>query len=317
MEIGYYREFVILAETQNFWEAAERLYMNESTLSKHIKNMETQLGAPLFTRTSRKVELTEFGRQMLPHAQEIARIQYEADTTAFNFIHQENATLEFATIPAIAHYNITDVLLKFREDYPNVQVNIQEADTLVIREMLLDFQCELAFYRDSVAYMPHDPEKEGQLAKIPYLKDPLMAVLPTGHPLAGRKSVALAELADEKFALIHADTLPYELCISVCREAGFTPNVVFTSHNIEAILDMVRKGGCVALLFAGHVNFPHNMEFDNNPPFVPVSIVPEISTTVSLAYRKNDTLTPAAEHFIEYYKMNCSNLLNNNTGKDQ
>ena len=77
MEISYFKDFVILAETKNFWAASERLYIGQSSLSKHIKTLERELGAPLFTRTSRKVELTEFGELMLPYAQSLSRMQYE------------------------------------------------------------------------------------------------------------------------------------------------------------------------------------------------------------------------------------------------
>ena len=76
MDIEYFREFVILAETKNFWAASERLYIGQSSLSKHIKTLERDLGAPLFERTSRKVELTEFGKLMLPYAQSLGRLQY-------------------------------------------------------------------------------------------------------------------------------------------------------------------------------------------------------------------------------------------------
>ena len=55
------KEFIVLAETKNFWEASERLYMNQSTLSKHIKSLENDLGVALFTRTTRRVELTNYG----------------------------------------------------------------------------------------------------------------------------------------------------------------------------------------------------------------------------------------------------------------
>ena len=58
MNTDYLKEFVVLAETKNFWEASDRLYMNQSTLSKHIKNLETDLGVDLFSRTTRRVELT-------------------------------------------------------------------------------------------------------------------------------------------------------------------------------------------------------------------------------------------------------------------
>ncbi|MGM9593967.1 MAG: LysR family transcriptional regulator [Candidatus Onthomonas sp.] len=303
MEIGYFKEFVILAETQNYWAAAERLFIGQSSLSKHIKTMEKQLGAPLFERTSRKVELTEFGKLMLPYAQSVARIQYEYESAAFNYVNQENEPLNIGTIPVIAHYNITDILIQFQLNHPTVQVNVQEADTLIVREWLLERKCNLAIFRDSTAYLEHDPDKESQLVKIPYCHDRLMAVLPPDHPLAHEQQLELSQLATEYFALIQQGTMPYMLCMRACREAGFTPQVVFASHSLEAILDMVRKGSCVALLFSNHVSFPHKMTFDDNPPFVTVPIVPEIQTTVCLSYLKNAALTPAAVHFIDYCKM--------------
>lgn len=71
------KEFIVLAETKNFWEASERLYMNQSTLSKHIKNLESELGISLFTRTTRRVELTNYGRIFLPYAKSVIRSEFE------------------------------------------------------------------------------------------------------------------------------------------------------------------------------------------------------------------------------------------------
>lgn len=302
MDISYFREFVILAETCNYWAAAERLYIGQSSLSKHIKTMEKELGGELFSRTSRKVELTDFGRLMLPYAQTISKQQYEYELAAFNHLHQESATLNIATIPVIAHYNITDILIKFQLNHPSVQVNVQEADTLIIRELLLERKCEVAIFRDSTAYLEHDPDKENRLEKIPYCTDRLVAVLPPDHPLAGERQIELSQLATEYFAFIQRDTMPYALCMRVCRESGFTPQVVFSSHNLEAVLDMVRKGSCVSLLFSHHVDFPHNIPMGEHPPFVAVPIVPEIQTTVYLATLKGEKLSPAAAHFIDYCK---------------
>lgn len=300
MEISYFREFVILAETQNYWAAAERLFIGQSSLSKHIKTLEKSLGAPLFDRTSRRVELTDFGKLMLPYAQSVAKLQYEYEAAAFNYLHEENEVLNVASIPAMAHYGITDLLIRFQLDFPTVRVNTHEADTLDVRERLLDRRCDLAFFRDSVAYLEHDPDKEAQLTKIPFFHDMLVAVLPRDHPLAGEKSLELRQLADEYFTFIKEGSMPYTLCMRACREAGFIPQVLFTSHNLEALLDMVSKGSCVSLLFAGHVQFPHDVAFPDGRPFAVVPVTPEIQTTVYLGHLKNTPLSPAAAHFVEY-----------------
>ena len=300
MEISYFKEFVVLAETKNFWAASERLYISQSSLSKHIKTLEKELGAPLFERTSRRVELSEFGNIMLPFAQSIAKKQYEYESEAFRFLHGNSQSLSIATIPVIAHYNITDILVKFRASHPGIPITIEEADTVVIREWLFEHKCDLIIYRDSQAYLEHDPDKEVQIAKVPFCDDPLVAVLNPDHPLAGCDHIELPQLAGENFALIHESTMPYTLCMRVCKDAGFVPKVLFTSHNLEAILDMVRKGNCVALLFANHVKFPYNNESESDLPFKVIPLLPEVTTTVYLGYLKNAPLSPAASHFLNY-----------------
>lgn len=300
MDISYFREFVILAEIKNYWAAAERLYIGQSSLSKHIKTLERQFGAPLFDRTSRKVELTEFGEKMLPYAQQIARLQYEYEAAAYNYLQTGNMILNIASIPVIPHYYITDILLACQKEFPNMQINMQEADTLILREWLLERKCELAFYRDSMIYLEHDPLKEARLTKIPYWEDQLVAVLPRDHRLAGVQQVELSQLSDENFTLIKQDTMPYTLCMRVCREAGFVPKVVFTSHNLETLLDLVVKGDCISLQFFNQVEFFQKTFYDKHVVAVP--IYPPIKTTIYLAYLNDIPLSKAATCFIDKLK---------------
>lgn len=303
MDISYFREFVILAETRNYWAASERLFIGQSSLSKHIKTMEKQLGAPLFARTSRKVELTEVGERLLPYARSIARMQYEYEAAVQGMLHPDGGQLTVASIPALAPYRIVDILVRFQQDFPGVQVQTNEVDTLAVRELLVEGKCDVAVYRESAVYLEHDPEKEKQLVKLPFCTDRLVAVLPVGHPLAGRESLELAQLQGEKFALIQRDTMPYSLCMAVCQEAGFTPEVVFTSHSRDAVFDMVTKGGCVALLFERHVAPSAAPENAGAGLFAAVPVSPPIETTLVLAYLRNRPLSRPAKNFLDYCMM--------------
>ncbi|QQQ99596.1 LysR family transcriptional regulator [Enterocloster clostridioformis] len=300
MDISYFKDFVVLAETQNYWSASERLFIGQSSLSKHIMTLEKQLGAPLFSRTSRKVELTEFGQLMLPYAQSITELRREYETAAFNYQHHGSEKLTIASIPAMAQYKITDLLIQLQQEYPSIQVSTIEDDTLVIREWLIKRTCDLAFLRDSADYLEHDPDKELQLAKIPYASDRLVAVFPKEHPLASLRQVELAQLSNESFALIREGTVPYKVCMRACKEAGFTPEVLFTSHNLDGVLDMVTKGNCIALLFSNHVAYPLDSVLSIAPPFAVVPVVPEIQTNIYLAYLKGRRLPAAATRFAEY-----------------
>lgn len=308
MEISYFREFVVLAETLNYWEASERLFIGQSSLSKHIKTLEKQLGALLFERTSRKVSLTEFGKLMLPYAQSVAKLQSEYEMAALGYLQTDTMELRIASIPAFSHYNITDILVKYQLDFPKVQLNIMEADTMTAREWLLEQKCDLAFFRDSKDYLEHDPDKEARLIKLPYWQDRLVAVLPQDHPLSKEKQLELSRLANESFVMIKPGTMPYILCMRACQEAGFAPQVLFTSHNLDAILDMVTKGSCVALLFEGHVASRH-MSGAHDLPFTAIPITPTIPTTIYLSYLKDRNLPPSALHFIDYCQFTAPSSL--------
>lgn len=300
MDISCFREFAVLAETKNDWAAAERLFIGQSSLSKHIQTLEKQLDAPLFERTSRKVELMEFGWLMLPYARRIIKVQQEYHTAADRYLHRETETLTIASIPVMAQYHITDALLSFQSEWPSVQLHTLEEDTIVIRDALFRGECDLAFFRDSPLYLEHDPDREVQLIKIPFYQDTLVAVLPLGHPLAGAGHLELSQLAQENFALIKQESMPYKLCIRACQRAGFSPKVVFSSHHIDRVLDMVTKGNCAALLFSGHVDYTLRSAPAIAPPFAVVPIQPEIRTTIYLAYLKTQPLSPAASRFVEH-----------------
>ena len=237
---------------------------------------------------------------MLPHAQAISKLQHEYQTTAYNYLHAGVENLRIASIPAMAQYDITDTLLNFQLEYPSVQIHTMEDDSLVIREALINNKCDLAFLRDSELYFDHDPNKEVQLVKLQFCQDNLVAVLPRNHPLASADCLELSQLANENFALIKQDTMPYKLCIRACESAGFLPHVIFSSHHVDGILDMVTKGSCVALLFSNHVEYPIDSVFSIAPPFAVVPIEPEIRTTIYLAYLKNKPLSPAASRFVEH-----------------
>lgn len=118
------KEFIVLAETKNFWEASERLYMNQSTLSKHIKSLENDLGVALFTRTTRRVELTNYGEIFLPYAKSVTRSEFEGISAIQRMLNIENGLLTIGTIPSMPQYHITQFLSQFQKLYPETTINV-------------------------------------------------------------------------------------------------------------------------------------------------------------------------------------------------
>lgn len=289
MEVDYAREFVVLAETRNFMETADKLFISQSTLSRHIKTLEMELGASLFDRSTRKVELSRYGRLFLPYAKEYARIQYECSTAFYNELREVNGSVTVGSIPAMAQYKITNILAQFQKENTSFTLNIVEADSLKLFDMLRSLECDFAFIRES-------DDSSNEFNKLPFTTDSMVAILPLGHPLSSVSSLKIDSLRNEPLLLLGKDTFMYSLCMNVCRAAGFEPKVTFTAHRAENIIDLVSKGmGTALLMKKGAVYFA-------NPKTVIVDIEPRISTAISLAYRKDKNMSLAATHFLNLVK---------------
>jgi len=304
MEIDYFREFLVLVDTKNYWKASERLFIGQSTLSKHIKLMEQELGVPLFTRTSRKVELTSYGNLLIPHAQSI---------TSSKFAYQEQLSIEkdsqngkfiLGTIPSIAQYMITDILANFNKKYPASLIRVIEDDSFNLKELLRQHKCELAFIREI-----QDAPEEEDLIRHHYIDDKMVAVLPVYHPLAGETVIHLEQLKYEKFILLNQQTQLYKLCIDTCERVGFKPQVTFDCHRLDTILDLVTQGMGVSLLMDRHVRLPRHTGFPNNPAFRVVEVNPTFYTSISLFHCKNSSLSTSAKKFIQYFEDQKNELL--------
>ena len=305
MNTAFLKEFTVLAEVKNFWEASERLYLNQSTLSKHIKLMETELGVPLFTRTTRRVELTKYGKALLPYAESIIRSEFEYSALLMQIQNAERGTLTLGSIPAMPQYNITKILSVFQQKYPDHSVKIMEDDPKNLMRLLLERKCELIITRETKLSFEKNFLEDNSIAHIPYISDHLVALLPRNHRLASSTALTLRELKDEKFCFIKEDSLMYDICVNACQAAGFIPEIIFTSHRLDSILDMVSTTPCVALLMNQHLLPPEEILYSAQLPWVTVDITPYICSQISLCYLKEQRLSASAQNFLDLCTQLC------------
>ena len=289
MEIEYIREFIVLAETGSFLETAERLFISQSSLTRHIKSIEEELGAKLFDRTTRKVKLNSFGRLFLQYAREIDRIQYEYTTVFYNKLQGVSGAVRVGAPPTMIPYRITEVLARFQRENSAFSLEVIEGDSLQLTKMLRSGQCDLAFIRE-----PSDVDNE--FNKLPYATDLLVALIPESHLFARQDAIQLSDLIHEPLILVGRDTFAYSFCVGECRKAGFEPRIVYSGHFTDNIIDLVGKGMGIALL----------MEKDPSSIIKPgisvVDIEPSIKSVISLAYPKNASMSEAANHFLNLVK---------------
>ncbi len=285
MEINYLKEFVVLAQTGNFLEAADILYSSQSTLSKHIKSMESKLGVPLFDRTTRKVSTSKFGLMLLPYARQITELQNKYLAALQSSLETDKDIFNLGSIYGLAQYKITDALVNFKRTRPQSTLNVLQTSSRELKDLLRYRKVELAFIRDI-------EDTEDEFVKIPYATDTVVAVLPVTHPLANKKNVSLKVLADEDFLLEVPGTKPYLLSKKACELSGFEPKVTYTDPEIENLMDLAGEGMGVAL------GMKQMVLMHSNPKIAVLDITPNVQTRVELCYLKGVELSEAAKHFL-------------------
>jgi DNA-binding transcriptional LysR family regulator len=214
-ELRHLRHFVAVAEELNFTRAASRLYLAQQALSSSIKQLENELGQPLFVRDTRRVALTPAGETLLPRARRVLAMAEETVAAV------RDGTPDRGVLRAdISSSNLETgalVLRRLREDRPDVEVRQREIG--VPRGLVALREGELDVLVGAAEGAPDDIRVE------PLRQESAQVMLPADHRCAAEPAVPLAALADELWLLPPDDVAPEwnQLVLRCCREAGFRP----------------------------------------------------------------------------------------------
>ncbi len=295
MDVERCKEFVVLSQTRNFLEASEQLFISQSSLSKHVKSLERELGVTLLNRSTRHVELSPAGRVFLPYAKRIARDGYELQVALHDQQENERNILDIGSIPVMVPYGITEILSIFERTNVSTRLQLFEGDADELKEMLRKGKLELAFIREWDGDASKDTGDE-EFSTVPFTDDHLVAVLPNDHPLATRDHIGLGDLANEEFLLLPEGSVMHALIMDACAVEGFVPRVRYQGKRAENIIDLVRRHMGVSLLMRRPVGYLARNGIDVSL----VEVEPTITTQIKVYYRRDSQLSPDAVKFLEY-----------------
>lgn len=239
MELRHLRYFVAVAEELNFGRAARRLNIAQPPLSRQIRDLEREVGTPLFERGSRGVELTHAGRAFLPEVRLTLAQAERAQRTAQRAAQGETGRLRVGFVEAATHSGILpDVLSFFRMHLPAIGLSLLEMDSAQQSEALRDGRIDFGI----AAGAPLDGDRWLHAEQV--YSEPLLLAVPAGHPLDGRKRFTLADLAGEPFVLIprYAGAALHDDIIARCRDAGFSPHVAQEAAGWHTMVSLVSAG---------------------------------------------------------------------------
>ncbi|MCR9215228.1 MAG: LysR family transcriptional regulator [Proteobacteria bacterium] len=231
MDIYQLRYFLALVETSNFSRAAERVFVSQPTLSAGIKKLETELGAPLFNRESRKISLTEAGHRFLPRARTVI---YECNAAKQEISRKAPVKrLQLGILRSIPTASLAALLADFSKAHPETQISLKEGSVTQLLSWLGERRIDLAL---SVA---PDPEEEISFERLYSWKYILAA--PERHPFANRSSVPLSVL--DRLDFVHRTHCESGTDITrTFANAGVNPHIVFRTDQDEKALAFVGAG---------------------------------------------------------------------------
>ena len=243
MDIERIQEFLVLSASDSYTNASVKLYMNQSSLSRHIKELEEELGVTLFERSARKVTLTEYGQAFLPYASKIWE-QYSAAQKVFS---QKRSDAD-STIKVHMSYNVGALITQFCLENPQFPVVLTSGgeDTRTpsqIADDLKSGKIDLLFGR-----VPDGTE--ANFASVTYSTHRLYAILPDNHKLIGEKKIPLTALSGEPFVFLPEGSFESDYIFQRCKAAGFEPKIVLRGSTGAFLSDAVKRGLGVALLLA-------------------------------------------------------------------
>ncbi|MFB9687384.1 LysR substrate-binding domain-containing protein [Amycolatopsis plumensis] len=245
-ELRQLRYFVAVAEATSFTRAAAGLHLAQQSLSQQITVLERALGVRLFDRDPRGTRLTAVGRLFLPEARAVLARADEAVATLGRAVRGEIGDVRLVFLATTANYLLPPVVRAVREQLPGLAVTTAEASIAELVEGLREGRFDLAFTR---------PPLVADLESRTLLTEEVCAVLPAEHPLAGRASLKLADLADEPWVLTpRASWEPWHRSYDDdFAAAGFTPRVVQRAATVQGLLGLVAAGvGVTRLARSSH-----------------------------------------------------------------
>src|SRR5467141_3369517 len=239
MDLHELKSFSVLARELHFRRAAERLCITQPALSKQIRRLEEKVGGGLFARTRRRVTLTETGRVLLPLADKLLKDSEQALTTAKEASNGRAGILRIGFGLAAVSELLPRTILRFSREYPLIKLQMSDMSTPSQLTALLQESLDIGIVRLPIA--------STELDSFPLIRERLLLAVPESFRYSHRDR--LSTLRDAPFVLISpsASSTFHNHALSLCRSAGFTPNVVQESGETFTILNFVRAGSGVSL----------------------------------------------------------------------
>ncbi len=237
------KTFHAVVKAGSYSAAARALGYTQPAITQQMKALERSVGTPLFTRIGRGMRLTEAGEALARHAESILDTLTVAQQQMSSLTRLRAGRVRVCAFPSAGATLVPEALARLAADHPGVRVELLEGEPPDSLRRLVRGECDITL---AFTYPGLHDEVPDELAEIPLLEDQLTVLLPAGHPLARRRAVGLADLADERWI---AGCLRCRTnFLHECAEVGFAPDIAFTTDDNLVVQSLVAEGLGVAMM---------------------------------------------------------------------
>ncbi|RBJ82084.1 LysR family transcriptional regulator [Pseudomonas sp. MWU12-2534b] len=275
--------FSRVAELAGFTSAATRLGISQSAVSHAIKSLEQELGVELFRRHQAQVELTDIGRQLLLRARAMLGLAATLEQEAADARGMKRGTLRIGSFgPTSSTRLLPRILEEYRQEYPGIEVHIDEGPDRQVLQWLEERRIDLGF-----VVLP-----EERFDTFTLLEDQLVALIPATHALAREPQVRLDQLCHDPFVLTEAGSA--ELVSRLFVGAGLRPNIRYRSSQLLSTLETVARGEALSIL--AELSLPPRTD----ARYVSKALSPPVRRQVGIAVLDQRQSSPATLAFIRH-----------------
>jgi DNA-binding transcriptional LysR family regulator len=239
MEFRTVRAFVEVVRQGGFSNAARTVFATQSTVSKAVKQLEEEIGTPLLDRLGHRSVLTAAGEVVYRRGLKLLTDREDLLAEVAEVRGLKRGALRLGLPPVGSSTLFAPLFAIYRQRYPGIEVRLVEHGSDQLEEILRAGDIDLAG-----ALLPTAPEFDS----VPVRREPLVALLPATHALARRRVVTLKDLEKTPFILFESGFSLHRIILDACRRAGFEPDVVTRSSQIDFMVELVAAGLGVAFL---------------------------------------------------------------------
>lgn len=292
MELRQIRAFVTVAKERNFTRAAEQLHIAQPAVSIAIGKLENELDLTLFSRRGKQVTLTAEGEVFLRHAERILTNCSAADQEMTELKGLARGEVRIGIPPMMSSYYFPRVIRDFRTRYPYLQLSVLGEGAARIQRMIASGEIDMGVVAGS--------NLPGGLQSRCFLREEIVACVPSDHPLAAREKIRREELLAEPLILFKKGYYMRELTDELMRDLVGEPQVVFETNLFSLVRSLVREGVGVSTLL--------RMVVADEPRIAAISFDPPLFLDLHIAWKADSYLSRANRAFVDFLLEQAGNF---------